>query len=402
MSRSVTSRHLVSGFIAGAAALIAVAAPATLAAQTRILSSEISVSRGNAALKLELEDGRSLELALRDGRAYIDGADIGEATREGQLDRDWRDLLDRAINAPTNELAALLTGWSPRSSEVATRLDRALEEALAGVPIAAPSPTEPAPLSDSLERLVSRIQQLERHIEDLEENPIQIDVRAGDLRNAIGGRRGGGVFSRLWNGIEGTIAVLLLGTLLFGVGFTTVFFGGRRYIEGVSDTVRVSTTRSLLVGLAAMFLVVPAYILGMIALAISIVGIPALLLWIPLFPIAVCLAALLGYIGVAHAAGEALAERRFSGTDWFRRGNSYYFMMTGLGLLLALFIASQIVSITGIGFFAGALFGIGIVVTWAAVSIGLGAVLLSRGGSRPSGSRPVTAEPGIYAEEAHA
>jgi hypothetical protein len=151
-----------------------------------------------------------------------------------------------------------------------------------------------------------------------------------------------------------------------------------------------------------MFLIVPAYVLGMIALAISIVGIPALLLWIPLFPVAVGLAAVLGYLGVAHAAGEAFAERRFSGTDWFRRGNSYYFLMSGLGLLLSLFIASNIVSITGIDFFAATLFGIGMVVTWAAASIGLGSVLLSRGGSRAPGDRPTPVDPEIYAEEAHA
>jgi hypothetical protein len=152
-----------------------------------------------------------------------------------------------------------------------------------------------------------------------------------------------------------------------------------------------------------MFLVVPTYVLGMIALAISIVGIPALLLWIPLFPIAVVLAGVLGYIGVAHAAGESLAERRFSGTDWFRRGNSYYFLMSGLGLLMSAFLAATIVSITGIDFFSAMLAGIGGVITWAAVCIGLGAVLLSRGGSRPLGdSATESSQPGIYAEETNA
>ena len=397
MSLSVINRRLLPGLVAGLT--IVVAAPSVSAQSNRILSSEISVSRETASLRLELEDGNALDLAIRDGRAFLDGADLGPAPRGGELDRAWRDLLERAIDAPTAELAGLLTGWSPPDGGPASGLDRALEAAMAGVPIEAPAPVDAAPMSDSVERLVDRISLLERQIDELEdvrvEMPRAIEVRTG--RRAPPGPLG-----RLWNGIQGVISVLLIGTVLFGIGFTTIFFGGRKYIEGVADTARISTTRSLLVGLAAMFLVIPTYVLGMIALAISIVGIPALLLWIPLFPVAVALACVLGYIGVAHAAGEALAERRFSGTDWFRRGNSYYFLMSGLGLLLSGFVAAQIVSITGIDFFAALLVGIGAVITWAAISIGLGSVLLSRGGSRSSGHRPNVAEPGIYAEETHA
>lgn len=385
------------GFHAGLAALVLLALPSLAAAQNRILSSEIAVSRENAMLRLELEDGRTLDVAIRDGRAQVDGADAGVAARGGELDRAWRDLLDRAMDATTPELAGLLTGWSPPSGGGAGRdLDVALENALSGVPIATPAQTDPAPMTDSVDRLVDRISELERQLADIDEDVVENRARAVTVE-----RRG--PFFRLWRGIEGVISLLLLGTVLFGVGFTTIFFGGRRYIEGVADTARASTTRSLLVGLAAMFLIIPAYVLGMIALAISIVGIPALLLWVPLFPVAVGLAAVLGYIGVGHAAGEALAERRFSGTDWFRRGNSYYFLMSGIGLLLSLFIASRIVSVTGIDFFSGLLFGLGVVITWAAVSIGLGAVLLSRAGTRsPDGTPNVPGEPEMYAEETHA
>jgi hypothetical protein len=405
MSHSVTRGRRFPGLFASGAALLLAVAPASGQEATRILSSEISVSREAAAIKLELENGRVLDLAVREGRAYVDGSDAGAAARSGELDRAWRDLLERAIDAPTGELPALLSGWSPPPGEGPGRnLDRALEEALAGVPVTLQTPSPDAvPMSDSVERLVERISELEQELEGIHEEAISEAMQDMEGADAVGDRRGGrGPFFRLWRGIQGIISALLLGAILFGVGFAAIFFGGRQYIEGVADTARASTTRSLLVGLAAMFLIVPAYVLGMIALAISIVGIPALLLWIPLFPIAVGLAGVLGYLGVAHAAGEALAERRFSGTDWFRRGNSYYFLMSGLGLLFSLFIASRIVSITGIDFFAATLFGIGMVVTWAAVSIGLGAVLLSRGGRRAPGRSSASGEPEIYAEESHA
>jgi hypothetical protein len=244
-------------------------------------------------------------------------------------------------------------------------------------------------------RLLDRISELESLVDDLEDDQRVI---APPARVDRGWTR---PFRHIAGGIAGTLSILVAYAVLFGIGFVTIFFGGRRFIEGVADTARHATTRSLLVGLAASFLLIPAFILGMIALAISIVGIPALFLWIPLFPVAAGGALLLGYLAVAHAAGESLAERRFYATDWFQRGNSYYFLMTGLGLLVALFIAGQIVSMAGpwLGFLSGTLTALGVVVTWAALSIGLGAVLLSRAGTRPV--RPtggVAAEPEIYAE----
>ena len=84
-----------------------------------------------------------------------------------------------------------------------------------------------------------------------------------------------------------------------------------------SDPVSVPEVRDLLlaarsilsglIGLAGSFLVIPAFVLGIIALTISIVGIPALLAWVPLFPIAVVLslalarASLPAYVAVTVA-----------------------------------------------------------------------------------------------------
>jgi hypothetical protein len=51
-----------------------------------------------------------------------------------------------------------------------------------------------------------------------------------------------------------------------------------------------------------------------------------------------------------------------------------------------------------LGFLGGIFAAIGVVDMWAALSIGLGAVLLTRGGTRPGNGSTIASEPGIYAE----
>jgi hypothetical protein len=147
---------------------------------------------------------------------------------------------------------------------------------------------------------------------------------------------------------------------------------------------------------------IAALVLGIVALAISIIGIPALLVWLPGFPVAVALAALLGYIAIAHAAGESFSERRFSHEPWYQRSNSYYFIVVGFGLLMAFFVASHIVQMAGpwLGFLRGMLAFFGGVITAVALATGFGAVLISRGGTRPVRDAATMAEPDLFREEA--
>lgn len=353
----------------------------------RLLSSEVSVSRAEAVLNLELSDGRRVSFEIGDDRASINGDAIGPAPHGDALDASWRELLGQAMQASSSELPALLIGWeapADADSDAGRALDSALENALAGVSVAgadglvAPNaplaPGTPGFSDDSVSRLVERITVLQAQVEEME----------GDGRGYM---RDGNVFTRTFGhigrGIAGIISLLVTYAVLFGIGFATIVLGGRKFIEGVGDTARHATVRSGLVGLAACFLIVPAFVLGIIALTVSIIGIPALLVFVPLFPLAVVVALLLGYLGVAHAAGEAFAERRYSGEEWYRRGNSYYFLLAGLGVLFVLFLAAQILELAPfLGFIQGILVFLGCALTWAAITIGFGAVLLSRGGTR--------------------
>ncbi|CAN5747213.1 hypothetical protein BH23GEM9_BH23GEM9_11430 [soil metagenome] len=395
-----TGRHLFAGVVMAVAATCAPLAAQQPASLAEVVSSEFSMSRETAILKLELGDGRTLDVAVRDGAAFVDGRRIGDAPRGGELDRSWRELLTRGMDASTGDLAPLLSAWSAPGS-VGADMAAALSSALStDAAEAAPDATvaTDVPSSDSVSRLVDRIAELERAVQRAERSSarVVVDGRSRSERRSVG------PLHYIGQGVAGVFSTLVTYAVLFAIAFGVIAFGGRKYIEGVGDTARRATTRSLLVGLAASFLIIPVFILGMIALVISIVGIPGLLLWAPGFPVAVVLAVLLGYLGVAHASGEAVAERRFYVNDWFQRGNSYYFLLSGLGVLLAFFIAASIVHMAGpwLRVISGLLTFLGIVTTATACIVGFGAVLISRAGTRPFRPDGETEEQELFTEEA--
>ncbi len=181
------------------------------------------------------------------------------------------------------------------------------------------------------------------------------------------------------NVFQNLVAILILGLIGMGV----IALAGEN-MEAVAETARRSPGRSAMVGVAGTFLLLPIWVLGTVALAVSIVGIPVMIAWLPLFPLAAVAAAILGYVSVARNAGEWLADSEYRFTDWIRKSNPVYTIAGGLVGLMAFFIAANILSIVPFfGFFRGILSFAGVVVTVVAIQIGFGAVLLTRGGRRP-------------------
>jgi hypothetical protein len=343
-----------------------------------VVSNEVSISRDETRLRIEMADGRSVNIALRGNRVLVDGSEVGSYMAGDALDLSWRSLLRAIIDTPTEQLITVLGNWQPPSGPTGQRLAAAIARQLPAQPEAV---VVGVPNPDTLARLQARIQVLDRMVRELEGHA----ATAGSTVSTRAPRQNLIMrpLQHLWAGIVGVLSVLMMYLLLLAIGFAVVFFG-RKHLEGVADTVRHATVRSGLVGLAATFLILPAFVVGIVALAITILGIPLLLLWIPLFPLALVAALLFGYLAVAHAAGEALAERRLYGGEWVK-ANSYYFLGTGLALFGAPFLASQMVRIGGpwFNFLSALLVFVCIVVTWIAFSLGLGAVLLSRAGTRP-------------------
>ena len=387
--RSHTSRKKALWLLAGALLMSGVTAldvraqPASApeAPSDPIVSSEITLSRTRAELRLELANGKEATLSIVDGRAWLDGIDLGAAPRGGELDRSWRGLLEEAIDAPTRDLPAMLRAWEAPGEGPGRELDQALERFLADAATPTGERADASWSSDTVTKLNARIAELEERLRARSDEADRL-ARLAERSSSRPSWRS--PFRHVIRGFSDLISLVALYAVLVGLGFAAVFFG-RKYLEGVADTARHATVRSGLVGLAAAFVLGPFFVLVTLALTISVVGIPLLLVWVPLFPLAAALAALLGYMAVGHAAGEALAERRFAGGEFFRRANSYYYILTGIALLLASFIAAAVVWMAGpwLGFIDGMLVFVGVLVTTIAFSVGLGAVLISSGGTRP-------------------
>lgn len=188
-----------------------------------------------------------------------------------------------------------------------------------------------------------------------------------------------GVFHGVGGLLQNIIAIVILGLLGMGV----VAFAPDN-LEAVAETARRTPGRAAMVGLAGSFLLIPVWILGAVALAVSIVGIPVMIAWLPLFPLAALAAALLGYLSVARNTGEWLADSGYRYTDWIRKSNPVYTVVGGLLGLMAAFMLANLLSIVPFfGFFRGLLTFVGVMLTLVAIQIGFGAVLLTRAGRKP-------------------
>lgn len=156
------------------------------------------------------------------------------------------------------------------------------------------------------------------------------------------------------------IVVMVLGAILIAVV--------RRPVDIVSDRVRKEAFFNGLIGLLAWVLVIPV----MVLLVITIVGIPIAIL----VPFVFAIMMLLGFIGVSVATGQKFV----AGTN----GSAYKGMAIGVILLYGLVILGSLLRFgPGPMHFAGSIIGfIGWAVVFVAVTVGLGAVITSRFGTR--------------------
>lgn len=174
----------------------------------------------------------------------------------------------------------------------------------------------------------------------------------------------------------GTIVRVALLMLLAGL----VLLVARTSVEQIAERAAAEPVKSWLVGFLAEILFVPMLILTVVVLAISIIGIPLLLL-VPLAVVAAVVVFLLGFTGVAYHVG-GLLQARFEQL----RARPYVATFVGILAILSPLLLARVVGLTGqLGIVVGLLVAVGAVAEYIAWTTGLGAAALVRFGRQPPG-----------------
>jgi hypothetical protein len=188
-------------------------------------------------------------------------------------------------------------------------------------------------------------------------------------------------------------ALVMLAVLLLVAALVSVI--GRGGLERVAAQIAWEPWKAAVVGLLAIILFVPLAAMVAVLLAVSVIGIPLLLLW-PFAVLACLFAAFFGYLAAAEAVGR-WSERRFG----WRLRRSVNAVLMGLFLVHAPWILARIIDVGDSAHdFAGFL----VVTLWlfwfslnlALLVVGTGGVMLGRkGGPAPAVVPPVPPQPPI-------
>lgn len=164
------------------------------------------------------------------------------------------------------------------------------------------------------------------------------------------------------------IKILLL--LFLGIVIISIV---PKNVAKVKDGIKQNFLKSALVGFAAEILILPIFIL----LIVTIIGIPVALLIQPLLILA---GLILGYTGISYFIGEKLRE----GTS-LKPDTPMMTLVIGILALESVLLLARVV-----GVFGGFLFGlswiltfIGWMIWYVAITVGFGASILTRLGTRP-------------------
>jgi hypothetical protein len=174
----------------------------------------------------------------------------------------------------------------------------------------------------------------------------------------------GGLFSR-----SGKLFVLIMWIILLVILGLIVIGVAKRAVGNISVRARKETFKMGLIGLLTEVLLIPVIVL----FCITIIGIPIGIIAIPL---AFALALLLGFVGVSQAIGERTGEGD--------KRSVYMNATVGILVLHALVLLGWIVRLPGGAFsVVGNVIGfIGEAVIYVAATVGLGAVIVSRFGTK--------------------
>jgi len=179
--------------------------------------------------------------------------------------------------------------------------------------------------------------------------------------------------------VLGSFAVLLvvaIGVLLFAAP----------NLREVVETVELRFARAFWVGLAGQLLILPGLVVLCIALALTLIGILLIPFAIVAYAVAIAGLITLGFFAVAQLIGSAV----WRGRDTTERARAFGTLVVGIAIFFALWLLASLLVWAPLA--ATVIRAAAVAASWAALTLGLGAAILSRAGTHrrlASGSRPV-------------
>jgi hypothetical protein len=183
----------------------------------------------------------------------------------------------------------------------------------------------------------------------------------------------GFAFRRPFPRVGGLLGAVLRLTMLL-LSTLVVVALGERLVESIANRAATEPLRAGLVGLLAEVLFLPLLVITIVVLAVSIVGIPLLLL-VPFAIVLVVVLMLIGFAGIAFQIG-----RLINGRFGIKRG-PYASAALGIVVVVGITLIARITALAGdftLGLVvAGALAAVGYLAEYVAWTMGIGAVILT-------------------------
>lgn len=216
-----------------------------------------------------------------------------------------------------------------------------------------------------------------------------VNVVGGALTRADGSRVEGAIHNvstagRTWSGPGmpdlvrnsffgrvGSLAGTLLRVALLGLFALILMAMGRPHVERIGERIAADPLRAGLIGFAAQILFFPVLIITVVILAISIIGIP-LLVMVPFVIILALIVLVVGFTGVAYHVGRLLNDR----FTWTGRGE-YATVIQGVVAIAALTLLARSIALVVGGFLGFPLTAVGFFVEYVAWTLGFGAAILT-------------------------
>lgn len=431
--------HNIFRNVLSVAALAALTAVPAGAQDGAVIGFSVSASKTEARIAFQLVNGDTRRVALLDGRVRVDNEVVGRYTPDGRLEREWRAFLAEAGTLSTEDVIVAArtfapTGLSASDAESAAALGAVFRqlELAASVPLPPTPPTPPAPpsldaviatatqaaLAGAAAESVGDVAEIARDAREAARSlreSLRTSIREGirnearqnyrfnfDFQDGNGSRasvRATTPVEGIWNGLLGVTGSFLA---LLGVAFGASFFANRQ-LDIVADTVQTSFARSFFVGLFAQPLILPAFAMMVVGLTLTVVGVLVVPVAIVAFIAALAAAIVGGYLAVARVTGATFLARkqRDHGLEGLGVLRSLAY---GIAILLAIWLPAVALAWAPV---AGPILKwTAVALTWAMVTTGFGASILTRGGLRGTfgrrfAPRPVTPDT-LFAETGEA